>query len=190
MPMADLSGNYLSPKLEMRQHPDKGGYGVYAKTPLQKGELIVVWGGYMLTGEQFHQLPPHARQHSLQVEENIFQVPVRPDDPADMINHACEPNAGLRGNISLVAMRPIRAGEEICFDYAMSDGSPYDEFVCGCGSKLCRGRVTGNDWQRADLQQRYNGYFSPYLQQRIQRLQVNNSRGYPLGTTALAVMDQ
>jgi hypothetical protein len=51
----------------------------------------------------------------------------------------------------------------------MSDGSPYDEFDCACGSPLCRGRVTGDDWQRHDLQARYAGYFSPYLQRRIER---------------------
>ncbi|MBP7998015.1 MAG: SET domain-containing protein [Chloroflexi bacterium] len=177
--MTELPGNYLSPKLEMRQHPDKGGYGIYAQEPLKKGELIVVWGGYMLTGEQFHQLPPHARQHSLQVEEDIFQVPLRPDDPAEMINHSCQPNAGLQGNVSLVALRAIMAGEEICFDYAMSDGSAYDEFDCGCGTASCRGRVSGNDWQRPELQKRYAGYFSPYLQRRIhQQYQKEHTNGH------------
>ena len=64
-------------------------------------------------------------------------------------------------------MRDIEAGEEVCFDYAMSDGEPYDEFDCQCGTPLCRGQVTGNDWQRPELQKRYDGYFSPYLQARI-----------------------
>lgn len=182
-----LPGNYLSPKVTMRQHPNKGGYGVYAHEPIEKGELMVVWGGYILTTEQFEQLPLLARQHSLQIEENIFQVPLRPDDPADMINHSCEPNVGLRGNVSLVAMHPISPGEEICFDYAMSDGSPYDEFDCSCGTTSCRGRVTGHDWQRPDLQKRYAPYFSPYLQKRIQRLQASNGQGYPLGQNSTVV---
>ncbi|MCA9999973.1 MAG: SET domain-containing protein [Anaerolineales bacterium] len=188
--MAEYPGNYLSPKLEMRQHPDKGGFGVYATEPLETGELIVVWGGYMLTGEQFDQLSSDARQHSLQVEENVFQVPLRANDPAEMINHSCMPNAGLRGNVSLVAMHPIAAGEEICFDYAMSDGSPYDEFDCGCGTAQCRGRVTGDDWRLPELQKRYAGYFSPYLQKRIQRLQASNGKGYPLGHKVAAAADQ
>jgi hypothetical protein len=49
----------------------------------------------------------------------------------------------------------------------MSDGSPYDEFACGCGSHDCRRRVSGDDWKRSELWQRYAGYFSPYLQRRI-----------------------
>jgi hypothetical protein len=52
----------------------------------------------------------------------------------------------------------------------MCDSTPYDEFNCGCGTALCRGQVTGNDWQLPELQARYEGFFSPYLQRRIDRL--------------------
>jgi hypothetical protein len=102
----------------------------------------------------------------LQVDDDAFLLSTA-EGPADWINHSCDPNAGLRGQISLVAMRDIRRGEEICFDYATSDGSDYDEFDCHCGSVLCRGRISGDDWQRRDLIERYEGYFSPYLARRI-----------------------
>ena len=69
-------------------------------------------------------------------------------------------------------MRDIQPGEEITYDYAMSDGSPYDEFTCSCGSPYCRGHVSGEDWRRSELWQRYAGYFSPYLQRRIMAAQV------------------
>ena len=52
----------------------------------------------------------------------------------------------------------------------MTDGSAYDEFDCGCGAKLCRKRVTGNDWRLPELWQRYDGYFSTYLERRIKKL--------------------
>jgi hypothetical protein len=58
-------------------------------------------------------------------------------------------------------------GEELTFDYAMSDGSDYDEFECHCGAGICRGTVTGQDWQLTELQHRYAGLFSPYLARRI-----------------------
>lgn len=79
-------------------------------------------------------------------------------------------NAGLSGQTGLVAIRAIQPGEEICYDYAMSDGSPYDEFRCKCGAVDCRARVTGNDWALPHLQRRYAGYFTPYLQRRIDEL--------------------
>jgi hypothetical protein len=47
---------------------------------------------------------------------------------------------------------------------------PYDEFDCGCGSPSCRGHVSGNDWQKPELQKRYAGFFSPHVQRRIDGL--------------------
>ena len=76
----------------------------------------------------------------------------------------------MSGPIALVAMRRIQPGEEICYDYAMSDGSDYDEFGCLCGAANCRGSVTGNDWRSRDLWKRYRSHFSPYLQRRIRKL--------------------
>jgi hypothetical protein len=98
-----------------------------------------------------------------------------PDEPPDYINHACDPNSGLDGQITIVAMQTINPGEEVTIDYAMCDGSPYDEFDCACGSTRCRGRVTGNDWRDPLLWMRYVGHFSPYLQRRITTLQREQS---------------
>ena len=178
--MANLLMHYVSPKLEARSNPDKGGYGIFAGTKVPVGDLLVVWGGSVVTGEQFTQLTPREQMHSIQIEENLYQVPSRlQPEPGDFINHSCTPNAGLSSSISLVALRDIEPGEEICFDYAMSDGSPYDEFDCACGSPLCRGRVTGDDWRRPELQARYAGYFSPYLQRRIDKMkQSKPQNGY------------
>jgi uncharacterized protein len=87
-----------------------------------------------------------------------------PFDPADYVNHSCDPNCGIVGSVLLVARRRIAAGEEICFDYAMTDTDDYDEFECRCGSEQCRGVVRGSDWKRAEIQDRYQGWFSSYLQ--------------------------
>jgi len=168
--MAQQSPNYLSPKIEMRRLPEKGGYGVFALQPFIKDEVLMVWGGYVVDEEQFRLVSDYERIHGLQVEENLYQIPLTENDPAEMVNHSCDPNAGILGQITLVAFRDIAAGEEICFDYAMSDSNPYDEFTCQCGSPLCRGRITAEDWRSADLQQRYRGYFSAYLQRRIDKL--------------------
>jgi hypothetical protein len=69
-------------------------------------------------------------------------------------------------------MRDIKIGEEVCFDYAMCDTMPYDEFTCGCGSLNCRGKVGGDDWKKPILQKRYAGYFSPHVQRRIDALRA------------------
>jgi hypothetical protein len=67
----------------------------------------------------------------------------------------------------LIAMRDIVTGEELSFDYAMSDASDYDEFHCLCGAATCRRIVTGSDWRNPVLRERYAGWFSPYIERRI-----------------------
>lgn len=162
-----LYPSYLSPKLEVRACPEKGGSGVFACRPVAAGELLAVWGGIVVAGARLSDYSEYAQTHGLQVEEDLFLLPLTEDDPSDFFNHSCDPNAGLSGQICLVAMRPISAEDEICFDYAMSDSNPYDEFECSCGAPNCRGRVTALDWQIPGLQERYRGFFSPYLQRRI-----------------------
>lgn len=159
--------SYLNPKVGARPCKEKGGYGVFALEALKKGELVTVWGGEVYTDATLDQVSVERATHGIQVEEGIYLLPLREDDPADLFNHSCDPNVGLSGHITLIAMRDIQAGEEVCFDYAMSDSSDYDEFECGCGAPTCRKKVTGGDWKLPELQVRYKGYFSPYLQRRI-----------------------
>lgn len=164
------TNSYLSPKCIVRIATDKGGFAVFAAEPIAKGELLVVWSGTLMGGSRLDTLPDSFRRHSLQVEEDLFLVSLTDCEPADYVNHSCSPNAGLSGQISLVSMRDIKPGEEITYDYAMSDGSDYDEFDCSCGAPECRGHVGGKDWRNETLWTRYAGYFSPYLAARIVRL--------------------
>ncbi len=54
----------------------------------------------------------------------------------------------------------------------MTAGSPYDEFECRFCEAACRHHITGDDWRLPELQRRYAGHFSPYLQRRIDRLKA------------------
>lgn len=174
-----MARSYISPKLDGKYLPEINGYGVFAKEFIFEGELLCLWGGNIWTQAEFEQLPYENRSHGLQVNEDLFQTYGFNEEAeaADYVNHSCTPNAGLQGPITLVAMREIDPGEEICFDYAMSDGSPYDEFQCLCGTAHCRGTVTGNDWMIAELQERYEGFFSPYIQMRIEKLNASLQMG-------------
>lgn len=164
--MSKQPSSYLSSKLEGRPKANGSGNGIYALQPIKKGEIAAVFGGVVYEWDAFIHLPDRDRSLCIQVEDRLFLVP-RPIGEGDYVNHSCNPNAGLSGQIGLVAMRDIKVGEEVCFDYAMSDTMPYDEFNCGCGSKNCRGLVGGNDWQKPILQKRYAGFFAPHVQRKI-----------------------
>lgn len=171
----DPTPSYTSVKLEMRTCPEKGGLGLFTREAIKAGELLCVWGGEIVTQANLRKYPHHIVEHGIQIEEEVYLIPLVVGDPGDYVNHSCEPNAGIRGQISLVAMRDISKGEEICFDYAMSDSSDYDEFECHCGMPNCRKRVSGNDWKIPAIQKKYKGYFSTYLQRRIDLMNKNNN---------------
>lgn len=161
--------SYISPKLEVRAAREKGGQGIFAREPIQVGELLLVEGGVIIHAQQ---LSAVGHTFSIQVEEDCFICPIHDQDPAYRINHSCNPNAGAVGQITFVALRDIAPGEEVCYDYAMTDGVPYDEFTYACGHPHCRGQVSGSDWMRPELWERYGNYFSAYLLRRIDRLKA------------------
>jgi len=106
----------------------------------------------------------------IQIDDDLFIAPVTDEEREffSMLysNHSCDPNLGVRGEITFVAMREIQADEELTHDWAMSDDDDYS-LKCDCGASGCRQILTGKDWQRPDLQRRYAGYFSAYLARKI-----------------------
>ena len=78
------------------------------------------------------------------------------------------PNIGVQGQIVFVAMRDIAAGEELTHDWATTDDEDY-RMECRCGAATCRKIITGKDWQKPELQEKYAGYMSWYLAERIKR---------------------
>jgi hypothetical protein len=167
--VGDKPSCYTSPKLEGREIPAKGFKGLFAREIVKAGELLTLYMGHLIDGAMLETLPPAEQVHILQIEDDLYIQPIR-EELAHLVNHSCNPNAGFAGQIATVAVRDIAVGEEICFDYAMCDGSPYDEFTCLCGAANCRKRISGNDWQIPELWERYKGHFSPYLQRRIDQL--------------------
>lgn len=160
--------SYLLPKLEGYSR-SQGDRGIFASQPIKSGEVVAVWGGEIVMSQDLIRLPLEKQRIGVQVEEGLYLIPAH-EGPGDWVNHSCEPNAGMNGQIAVVARRDIAPGEEVCIDYAMVDCTPYDEFECLCGAPTCRGYITGNDWRQPELQNRYEGYFSSYLQRRIARL--------------------
>jgi SET domain-containing protein len=82
------------------------------------------------------------------------------------LNHSCEPNVGILGQIIFVAMRNIDSGEELTIDYAMF-GANKKPMQCNCRFSNCRGLITASDWKIKKLQVKYRGYFSSYIQLKI-----------------------
>lgn len=161
--------NWLTPKAQASPAGPKG-WGSFAIEPIAAGETVACFGGWVMTEAMLAQLPHDRQSRSIQIDADLYLVSAPTPEAGDMLNHSCEPNCGLLGSQLLVAMRDIAVDEELSFDYAMCDASDYDEFTCLCAAPGCRGVVTGADWRNLELQERYAGWFSPYLVRRIAAL--------------------
>jgi SET domain-containing protein len=161
--------NWLTPKAQARPAGDKG-WGSFAVEQISAGETVAAFGGWIVDRDTLSVMAHDRQSRSIQVDDDLYLVSDEMPEPGDMLNHSCEPNAGLKGSALLVAMRDIAVGEEITFDYAMCDASDYDEFSCMCGVPTCRQVVTGADWRDPVLHAKYDGWFSPYLVKRIASL--------------------
>ena len=172
--MAVVSLSYLSPKTEVRES-NIHGRGLFATADIAKDEIVAVKGGHIVNGKALReQITPRLGPVEIQIDDDLFIAPVTDDErELSMLysNHSCEANIGMRGEITFVAMRDIRSGEELTHDWAMTDDDDCS-IECNCGAVDCRKLLTGKDWQRPDLQKRYAGYFSSYLARKIALLKV------------------
>jgi uncharacterized protein len=169
-----MPDSWVSPKVEVRKS-DIESKGVFAKENIKKGERVTIFGGSVMLIDEINNLPEEMQYYAFQIEERFVlgnKTSVPQDD--DYFNHSCDPNVGFRGQIFLEAMRDIKKGEEITFDYAMtiseSVGSDIVfEMECNCGSKNCRKIITENDWKNPQLRVKYKGFFSQYIEEKIQK---------------------
>jgi len=160
---------YRSPKIEVREDT-LAGRGVVAIADIAKDEIVAIKAGNIITRAELEHATQAAGDMALQIDDDFYLAPRTTDDVEDMsvfINHSCDPNVGFRGQVVYVAMRDISAGEELCHDYSMERADNY-LLDCHCGSALCRGKVTGQDWKLPELQQRYGDYFSIYIRNKFQ----------------------
>ena len=166
--------SYRSPKTEVRDSKIHG-RGLFAIADIAKDEIVAVKGGHIVDQKTLREkITPVLGPAEIQIDDHFFIAPVTEEErEASMLycNHSCDPNLGMRGEITFVAMRDICAGEELTHDWAMTDDDDYS-IECKCGAPDCRKTLTGKDWQRPDLQKRYAGYFSAYLARKITVLEA------------------
>lgn len=168
--------SWLNPKLSLKDSTEAGKGVVVRGGQVTQGELLAIFGGHVMTLAEERALPEGIRDLPLQIAPG-FVIGVRSHtevETSDFFNHSCDPNSGIRGQILLMAMRDILEGEQVMFDYAtvLTAEGGYESFTfkCHCGTTQCRGTISASDWKIPALQARYRGWFSTYLQDRIDSL--------------------
>jgi hypothetical protein len=143
------------------------GIGIFAVRSVRKGEVLLQLNGDIISLEDSIALGED-ECYSVQVEAREY---IQPGAPARFINHSCDPNCGLTGDLFLVAICDIGKDEELFFDYSTTMLERRWEMDCKCGTAICRGRIRDFDTLPENLQQHYRslGIVQPFILEQIDR---------------------
>ncbi len=161
--------SWFNPKTEKRPSPIRG-RGLFARVAIPAKEVVAVKGGAIMDFAAFALVRDRVSPAEIQIEDHLYIAPRSAAEvEASMLclNHSCDPNVGVRGQITFVTLRDVPAGSELTIDYAMIDGDPSVRMDCSCGARECREVITGDDWRLPELQRRYAGRFSRYIAERF-----------------------
>jgi SET domain-containing protein len=165
------ASSYRSTMTEIRMSHTEG-RGLFAKHPIRKGEIVSVRGGHIIARQMEEQIEKPDGYWGYPIADEFVLAPLNTQEVASVmmfLNHSCEPNVGILGQIIFVAMRDIERDEELTIDYAMF-GADKKPMQCNCRSSSCRGLITDSDWMIERLQEKYRGYFSSYIQLKINKI--------------------
>jgi SET domain-containing protein len=127
------------------------GRGLFATRDLRKGAYVMEYKGEAVSKAEGN------RRTDRQWDQGrvyTFELSRRRDldgsirsNVARLANFSCDPNCESENeggrHVWIRALRPIRAGEEITYDYNFPLVEPPP--VCKCGAKSCRGYIVGSD---------------------------------------------
>lgn len=137
----------------------KGEFGVFLVRPLKKGQRLALF----IHPEDYKSL---IKWKTIKSCDKIIKKAIKdfclgtPDGfipptnnnfdtliPIECLNHSCAPNLGIDQQGYFFALRDIKAGEEVVYDYGFAESNPAFKIQCACGSPVCRKIITGNDWK-------------------------------------------
>tara|TARA_A100001035_G_scaffold82516_1_gene64159 strand:- start:194 stop:646 length:453 start_codon:yes stop_codon:yes gene_type:complete len=129
--------------------------GLYANCDIKKGTKIIEYKGKIISAKKSAEDPKFDNGKAIY----LFNINKRLDldgdfkfNTARLINHSCNPNCEVFGTglkIWVYAMKNIKKGDELSYDYGFSFDEDYKQFPCRCGSNNCVGFIIreGSRWR-------------------------------------------
>ncbi len=129
--------------------------GLYANRDIKDRTKIIEYKGKILTKKQVEENPKFDNEKAIY----LFNINKKYDLDGDykyniarLINHSCDPNCEVFGTglkVWVYAIRDIKKGEELTYDYGFGYDEDYKDFPCKCKSKNCVGYIVreGSRWR-------------------------------------------
>ena len=152
-PAANPSAPVRGRRLQVRKSGVHG-KGVFVVRPINKGELFIEYIGEVIGWPEALRRHPHdpsQPDHTFYFHLDDARVidGLVGGKASRWINHSCAPNVEAEddtGRVWLKALRHIKVGEELFFDYGLVIDERHTpalkkRFECRCGAKTCRGTM-------------------------------------------------
>ena len=129
--------------------------GVNASRNIKEGTIIIYYKGKLITKKETERNPKYDNDKAIY----LFNLNNRYDMDGDfsyntarLINHSCSPNCEVDGKglkLWIYALKDIKKGEELSYDYGFGYDENYKDFVCKCRAKNCCGYIVreGSRWR-------------------------------------------
>lgn len=107
--------------------------------------------------------------YTLQIGRDTY-VLTKP--PFCFVNHCCQPNSALDEDLFLYTIKPIKAGEQLCWDYSTSMLERSWTMNCHCGSPDCRGLIEDFDKLPGEIRDKYisEGLVLPFILRQLKKV--------------------
>tara|TARA_B100001939_G_C16940139_1_gene617971 strand:- start:1267 stop:1725 length:459 start_codon:yes stop_codon:yes gene_type:complete len=138
--------------------------GLYANRDIKQGTRIIEYKGKIISNRQSEEDSKFDNDKAIY----LFNINKKYDldgdfkfNTARLINHSCDPNCEVFGSglkVWVYAMKNIKKGEELSYDYGFNYDKDYKNFPCKCGSKKCAGYIVreGSRWRIKKIKRRKN----------------------------------
>lgn len=137
------------------------GHGIFARKDIKRGETVFIAKGKMMKLDLKTKEEAMSNPDMIGINKNTWL------DPSLIwgayINHSCDPTVGIKGTVTFVALRDIKKGEEITFDYSISEDTLW-EMQCNCGAKNCRKVIRGIQYLPEEIFNKYMPFIPVYFQ--------------------------
>ncbi len=168
--------------------------GLFAQEEIKSGEKLWTCSCYDIdvpfTREQLLNIiaaSPHldyfVRSYSYMIDEDLYLLPAtyidqKVNDECSYFNHSCEPNVGFSDSGTgdhIVAIRDIKAGEELCYHYGLleTESSLIYGMECCCGTASCVKAITFDYYRDQTFVEKYYEFMSPYTKKKADEMKVN-----------------
>ena len=151
---------------------DVQGKGVFAGENIKKGQVICQIDGEKIRRELKSEKESKKFANWIGLGKNVWLNPNK--TKFRYLNHSCNPTAAIVRSRTLIALHDLKKGEEITFDYSLTDIDPYWNMECRCNAPNCRKVIRPLYYLPANVFKEHFPNIPPFFQRVYIKNHINN----------------